>query len=169
VFTINNYEYFKLCPTSNNPFQTTVGKKLPILDTGLSKSGICQKIARSVVFAPNIHMGLEVKHPFTQGIFKILNFFNTSQPTTLELTRATWYQMKNECGLGCNFLKDNEMRMQQIVTPGWLLTVWEFFNRIQDQTQKFFFNGKTTKVSTGFIYSARLMQIQMDKKHIEAM
>jgi hypothetical protein len=99
----------------------------PILDAGLSKSGICRKIARSVVYASNKHMGLGVKNPYvTQGIYKIASFFNTSQPTTLELIRATWYRMKIECGLGCTFLEDKEIQMQQIVTPGWLLTVWEF-------------------------------------------
>jgi hypothetical protein len=114
---------------------TTLSKKQlenvmrPILDAGLSKSGICRKIARSVIFAPNKYMGFGVKHPYvSQGIYKLLSFFNMSQPTTVKLIEATWYRMMTECGLGCNFLEENEVQIQQIVTPGWLLTVWEYLS-----------------------------------------
>jgi hypothetical protein len=65
----------------------------PVLQMGLSKSGICRNIARDVVYAPNKYLGFGIQHPyFLQGIRKIESIFNTSQPFTQQLIDASWYR-----------------------------------------------------------------------------
>jgi hypothetical protein len=99
----------------------------PVLDSGLPRAGICRKMARTIVFAPRKYLGLGIKHPYvTQGIRKIETLINQSQSTTLTLIEATWARMQIECGVGPHFLAENNIKIQQLATTGWLRSLWEF-------------------------------------------
>jgi hypothetical protein len=78
----------------------------PTLAVGLSKSGICRKMSRQVVFGPIKYQGLGLHNPFdTQGIRKLELLFNNSQPLTLQLIDASWARMMAESGYGADFWK----------------------------------------------------------------
>jgi ribonuclease HI len=99
----------------------------PILDVGLSRAGICRKMARSVVFAPNKFQGLGLHHPYdTQGIRKIEALFNYGQPLTLQLIEASWTRTMIESGYGADFLTKDNSKIKSILTNGWILALWDF-------------------------------------------
>jgi Reverse transcriptase (RNA-dependent DNA polymerase) len=126
----------------------------PILDAGLSRAGICRKMARTVVYAQRKYLGLGIKHPYiTQGIRKIEALFNQSQTTTLSLIEATWLRMQNECGIGPHFLEESNTKFHQLATTGWLRSLWEFastydikIRRITNGTERSFRNEKDSYI-----------------------
>jgi Reverse transcriptase (RNA-dependent DNA polymerase) len=62
-------------PATTMTFQETESIMKPILSTGLSKSGICQKISRNVVYSSTKYQGFGITHPFfTQGATKLAIF-----------------------------------------------------------------------------------------------
>jgi hypothetical protein len=58
--------------TATNMSKKVVNKVIsPMVNSALSKAGMCRKLSRTVVFSPNKYQGLGLKHPYeTQGICK---------------------------------------------------------------------------------------------------
>jgi hypothetical protein len=101
----------------------------PAMDVGLSKSGICRKLARAVVFAPLKYLGLGVKHQFvTQGVRKLEAFFDHGQPFTMQLIETAWYRTMIQSGLGADFLEENSFLFRACLPNGWITSLWEFLS-----------------------------------------
>jgi hypothetical protein len=102
---------------------------VPIINTGLSRSGICQKTARSVVFAPNHFHGLGVHHAYdTQGIRKVEVLFQNNQILTTKLVETSWQRTIIESGYGYDFLAKDGSKIIDILTNGWITSLWEFLS-----------------------------------------
>jgi hypothetical protein len=101
---IYHYEYTWLCFTSNQPFKKQFDDIMKlILEVGLPSRVSVVKFHRPL-YMRQIY---SLKHPYiTQGVRKIENLFNQSQPMTFKLIDATWIGMKGECGIGPNFLEE---------------------------------------------------------------
>jgi hypothetical protein len=96
----------------------------PIVNIGLAKSGICRKLARSIVYAPHKYEGLELRHHYdTQGINKLETMFHTGQVMIYNLVEATWARTKAECGLGDDFLQKDGTYVYDVVTEGRILSL----------------------------------------------
>jgi hypothetical protein len=85
---------------------------VPILETGLSKAGICRKIAQQVVFAPNMAFGFGLHHPYvTQGIRKIEMWFNQTKYLINDLIETSWHQTMVESGFVADFLQQDHSQV----------------------------------------------------------
>ena len=63
----------------------------PALNIGLSKAGICQKIARHIIYSPEKYQGFGLKDPYvTQGIKKLQLLFTPSNMLTTQLISESW-------------------------------------------------------------------------------
>jgi hypothetical protein len=99
----------------------------PVLGAGLSRSGVCRNMSRTVVFTPNTFQGLGLHHPYDiQGIRKIEAIFDNSQPFTTKLVEASWYRAMIESGQGADFLETDITIAKEVVTDGWILSLWQF-------------------------------------------
>ncbi len=102
----------------------------PILNVGLSRSGICRKVSRNLIFAPIKYQGFGIRHPFiSQGIAKILLLFESRQVLSQRLIDTSWYYTMVESGLGSQFLTKNCTWIQDVITNGWIKSLWEFVSR----------------------------------------
>jgi hypothetical protein len=99
----------------------------PVTATGLSSSGICNKISTPVIYASSKYPGLGIKHPYvTQGIRKIDLLLNIIQQITNNLIDTSWQRTMAESKCGYNFLEHNYKKFQQLVTDGWITSLWAF-------------------------------------------
>ena len=109
----------------------------PALNVGLSKSGICQKISRKIIFSTNKFQGLGLKDPYvTQGVRKIELLLNPYNQLTRELIQETWQRAVYELGIGPNFLQHQYKTYQAITTRSWITSLWEFVSETGIQIQK---------------------------------
>jgi hypothetical protein len=105
----------------------------PIVNIALSKSGICKKMSRVVVFTPIKFQGLGLKHPYdTQGINKIESLLNTNETVTKKLLEATWQRTMQESGYGFNYLEKDGSEIHSNLKQGWMASMWQYltFNTI---------------------------------------
>jgi hypothetical protein len=94
-------------------------------------------MVRKVVFAPNTFQGLGLNHPFEiQGIRKIEALFNHSQPFTLQLNEATWHRTMVESGQGADFLETDIEIARNVITSGWVSSLWEFLQETQIKVRR---------------------------------
>jgi hypothetical protein len=99
----------------------------PALNIGLSKAGICQKIARHIIYSPEKYQGFGLKDPYvTQGIKKLQLLFTPSNILTTQLISESWNRAKVESGIGPNMLRRPFAIYKDIITPGWISNLWEF-------------------------------------------
>jgi hypothetical protein len=99
----------------------------PIINVGLSRSGICRKLARKIVFVPNKYQGLGARHPYeTQGINKTEILFQPDWKMTTNLVETSWVQTMAECGMGADFLLEDASNVSDILTDGWVVSLWKF-------------------------------------------
>jgi hypothetical protein len=77
-----------------------------------------------------------LKHPFvTQGIRKIDLLLNTCQSITNNLIETLWSRTMVESGCGPHFLEHKFMFFKNLVTDGWITSLWEFISEF-DSTIK---------------------------------
>jgi hypothetical protein len=99
----------------------------PALNIGLAKAGICRKVSRNIIYAPNKYQGFGLHDPFiTQGIRKLQLIFNPYNKLTQELIYESWQRLTQESGLGPAVLTHNYNLYKCIVTPCWITNLWEF-------------------------------------------
>jgi Reverse transcriptase (RNA-dependent DNA polymerase) len=109
----------------------------PALNVGLSKSGICKKISRNIIFCPNKFQGFGIKDPYvTQGIRKLELLFNPYNQLTQELIQESWRRTEQEVGIGPNFFQQAFSTYKAITTKSWITSLWEFLSDIGVQLQK---------------------------------
>jgi hypothetical protein len=88
----------------------------PILQVGLPRSGIvCRNIARNLVFVYIV-----------QGISKIQLLFDFRQQLSQSLVETSWSRTMVESGLGMHFLEHDYSWFQDVITSGWITSLWEF-------------------------------------------
>jgi hypothetical protein len=93
----------------------------PVLQAGLSKSGICRNVARELVYAPNRFLGFGIAHPYElQGIRKLASVFNMGQSFTTKLIEESWYRTMIECRYGADYLEFTIGLAKHIITQGWI-------------------------------------------------
>jgi hypothetical protein len=101
----------------------------PILNIGLPRSGICRKTSRCLIFAPIRFQGFGIRHPFIgQGIAKIRSLFDTRQSLTQRLIEVTWSHTAVEAGLGDSFLDHDIKWFYDLISDGWMKSLWEFLS-----------------------------------------
>jgi Reverse transcriptase (RNA-dependent DNA polymerase) len=104
----------------------------PALNIGLAKAGICRKISRKIIFAPNKFQGFGLHDPYTtQGILKLKLFFNPFNQLTQQLIHESWRRTIIECGIGPQMFLYNYNTYKSIVTHGWISNLWEFLSTSQ--------------------------------------
>jgi hypothetical protein len=54
--------------------------------------------------------------------------FNQTQKLTVELIEASWHQTMIECVQGADFLTTNNTIANQIITNGWVSSLWQFIS-----------------------------------------
>jgi hypothetical protein len=114
-------------PATTLTFRQLNSVMQPILNIGLPRSGICRKTSRSLVFAPVKYQGFGIRHPFIgQGIYKIRSLFDTRQQLSQKLIDVSWSHTMVESGLGSQFLQKDILWFQDLITEGWVKSLWEF-------------------------------------------
>ncbi len=99
----------------------------PILNIGLPRSGICRKTSRNLIFAPLKYQGFGIRHPFlSQGIYKMRSLFDKRQKLSQKLIDVSWGHMTIESGLGVQFLQRDIQWYQDLVSDGWIKSLWDF-------------------------------------------
>jgi hypothetical protein len=97
------------------------------MEVGLPRSGLCRKISRDVVFAPLKYQGFGIRHPFIgQGIAKIQTLFDLRQTLSQQLIDTSWQRTMVESGMGAQFLQKKCDWIQDVITRGWIKSLWEF-------------------------------------------
>jgi hypothetical protein len=103
----------------------------PLLKIGLPKAGICRTMNRAVVFSSISYQGIGIQHPFwMQGIYKLHLLLDPTQALTQQLLDVSWGKMITETGLGTNFWEISYHTMRNVVTKGWISTLWEFISAV---------------------------------------
>ena len=116
-------------PATTLTFQQLNSVMQPILNIGLPRSGICRKTSRDLIFAPIKYQGFGIRHPFLgQGIAKIRTLFDTRQTLTQQLIDVSWAHMAVESGLGDSFLTHNIKWFYDLLSDGWIKSLWEFLS-----------------------------------------
>jgi Reverse transcriptase (RNA-dependent DNA polymerase) len=99
----------------------------PAINAGLSKSGICCKTARKIVFGTNQFQGLGIRDPFvTQGIKKLELIFHQGNILTRELIHESWIRCTKEIGIGLDIFQHDYNIYKAIITKSWISSLWEF-------------------------------------------
>ena len=102
---------------------------VPILQEGLSRSGIDRSFPRAVLFGPTILQGMGVMHPWHHQ--EITHLVTCLQQTVIggitgSLISASLEQLRLEVGLP-GFLTDHNFEAYEgLITLSWVARVWKF-------------------------------------------
>lgn len=101
----------------------------PLLQTVLSRAGICKTISRDIVYSSLEHKGLNVADLWVQqGLLKLIELIGADSDTdTSSLFKDSYYTCSLECGLGPNFMTTEYTPMLgSITTKGIIQVLWQF-------------------------------------------
>jgi hypothetical protein len=104
----------------------------PVLQRGLSSSGICRNMAHDVVYVPLEFQGFGLNFPYTtQGIDHIEVLIQHGQANTItgQLIRASLEEAKLEVGLGGGLFMQDFKKFGKLATPGWITHTWDFLHK----------------------------------------
>jgi hypothetical protein len=109
----------------------------PILQIGLPKSWICQKISCHIVFTPLKFQGFRIKHPFVlQGTTNLRIMLSDTNNLTSTLIGTSSHRLILEVGIGHNFLLKNEMAFNLIYTPSWIGSIRQMLSEYRIQVMR---------------------------------
>jgi hypothetical protein len=119
---------------------TTIGEKeweeimVPLLDTGLPRSGMSSKFPRDVLFGPTTVQGFGVMHPwYHQQLLHLIAFLEHTEQQTMtgQLLSAGVEQLRLELGTS-GYITDNKYStMKDLVTETWVTDLWKFTDRFK--------------------------------------
>ena len=104
----------------------------PVLQTGLSNSGIVRTISQAIVYGPLKYQGLGIHDLYvTQGIAhieKLINHAYSTRDPTGQLLRASAQHLLLELGTGSKLFDHDFRILGTVATRSWMTHTWQFFS-----------------------------------------